>query len=122
MPQSMPHMGHLESRMPARCCDRANLNTNPLERAAGRSEHNNTMSTSTTYVIRRADGQFWADLGRWSPEYPDAYHFGNWKNAAQEAMSSTPISKGPSQIIADYGLESQRVVLNVEATILGEPL
>ncbi len=72
------------------------------------------------YIIRRADGKFWADIGRWSAEFPDAYKFTNWKNAAQEAMDSTPVAHGPSQVIADYGTDAERIVATVEASILGE--
>jgi len=73
------------------------------------------------YIIRRGDGKFWVSPGRWSDEYPDAFIFEGWKNAVQEAIDSTPLFiHGASQIIADYGLDAERVVMTVQPTILGE--
>lgn len=71
------------------------------------------------YVIRRTDGKFWVSAGRWSEEFPDAFKFTNWKNAAQEAIDSTP-SGGKSQVLADYGIEAERIIATFEGSILGE--
>ena len=74
----------------------------------------------SVFIIRRADGKFWSDIGRWSFEYPDAFVFSSWKKAAQEAMDSVNIQHGWAEILADYGTASERVVLKVNASILGE--
>ncbi len=74
----------------------------------------------TWYTIRRRDGKFWAGPGRWSSEHRHAFFFFTWRAAAQEAIDSTPLSDGPSEIIADYGTDTARVVMTVNPSILGE--
>ena len=72
----------------------------------------------STYVIQRMDGKFWVGPGRWSEEPTGAFRFKNWKAAAEEAMNSLPIWTGYGKVIADFGLDSEREVLQIRGNIL----
>ena len=88
---------------------------------AGQNNKKKNMKTSS-YVIRRADGQFWAGPGKWSHRYeiPEGHQFPDWESATREAIASTPACSW-SHVIGDFGTPSERVVLKVNGSILGEP-
>ncbi len=65
----------------------------------------------TYYIIRaHLNGGFWTGRS-WSDEYPDAQLFTNKKAAVLEAMRTT--GADTVDVIADYGLTTERCVMGV---------
>ena len=73
------------------------------------------MKAMSTYVIQRpVDGKFWCAPKKWSEEYPDAQKFDAWAEATHRALAAYCVHDGDLLIVADYGLDVQRVLLAVQ--------
>lgn len=65
---------------------------------------------ASSFIIKNADGKFWAGGVSFSPEYPDARHFNTISMAKMTASALAKRCLTDMHVIRNYGYETQETV------------